>query len=106
MRRADQRHDVAEIDYCFRGQRHFLPSARHSRRNTPARAIADLIGYFGQCPAVQCLIANENAERITQYLVQHFGAFDFRTDPGAGLDERGGRSGKYDFISAFKNRRP
>ena len=106
VRCADQRHDVAEIDPGFRGERNFLSSARQIPQEHAARGIADPIGDFGQGPAVQRLIVDEDAERIAQDLAQHLGAFDLRADRGTGPDEGRCRSGKDDFIAAFENRRP
>ena len=103
---ADQRHDVAEIDPGFRGDRNFLSHARQVPQKYAARVLADAIGDFAQGAAVQCLIVDEDAERIAQDFAQHLGAFDLGADRGSGPDEGRCRSGEDDFIARFENGRP
>jgi hypothetical protein len=84
---ADQRHDVAQINPGFRGDRNFLSHADQVAQKYTACGVTDAIGYFAQGPAMQCPIIDEDAERITQDFAQHLGAFNLGADRGSGPDQ-------------------
>ena len=84
---AHQRHDIAEIDSGFRGERNLLSLARQIPQENAARVLADPIGDFGQGEAMQRSIVDEDAKRVALHFAQHLGAFDLRPDRGSGPDQ-------------------
>lgn len=100
---ADKRHDVADIDPGVRGDRDFLSPARQIPKEYAARGILD---YFAQCPAVQLVVADEDAKGVARNLAQHIRPFDFGADRGARPDEGRARSGEDNFIVLLENIMP